>query len=188
MAFLKEESRGGKKPHPVGSPEWLWEQKILTDQRNRQWMLAQKRREAKEKRQQEEIPLPSADTATRNPVDSKTITYEPEIQEFEREELRKAKKAAIERSREQWQKTNPQRQSFGDISWLDKQQTEKNELGNWKNVAIEQTKKDIADLPNRSPVNEYPNLRDYIITALDNTLTCINDDDHLKQLIGQKIQ
>jgi|GEM_PF-6357151 len=104
MAMMRDDSGRGKKTYPVGSPEWLREQKVLADQRNRQKMLEQQKREAAEKRlfQQEEIPLPSGDTATRNPVDAKPVTYTPGIETFDRDELRKTKKAAIERTKDKW--------------------------------------------------------------------------------------
>lgn len=71
MARLQEESGGGKKSYPVGSPEWLREQKLLADQRNRQKILDKQKQTAPRPTghlEPQEIPLPSGDTATRNPV------------------------------------------------------------------------------------------------------------------------
>lgn len=69
--MLREESGGGKKSYPVGSPEWIREQKLLADQRNRQRILDKQKQTAPRPTghlEPEEIPLPSGDTATRNPV------------------------------------------------------------------------------------------------------------------------
>ena len=77
MARLQEESGGGKKSYPVGSPEWIREQKLLADQRNRQRILDKQKQTAPRPTghlEPQEIPLPSGDTATRNPVDYTPIT------------------------------------------------------------------------------------------------------------------
>lgn len=111
MPMMQGESVGGKKRYPVGSPEWLREQKLLADQRNRQPMLEQQRQAVPRltgHQKPEEIPLPSGNTATRNPMDTKPVTYTPDIEDFEKEELRNIKKAAIERTRKHWYTPEPQ--------------------------------------------------------------------------------
>ena len=110
MAMLRDESGGGKKTYAVGSPEWIREQKLLADQRNRQKILDKQKQTAPRPTRHlepQEIPLPSGDTATRNPVDVKPVTYTPDFEDAEREELRKIKKAAIERTRDQWHIPEP---------------------------------------------------------------------------------
>lgn len=86
-----DKTKGKKQPYPIGSPEWLHEQKMLADQLARQRTLDQQKREAGEKRllQGEEIPLPSGDTATQNPVDIEPVTYEPDYEDIGQDELRK---------------------------------------------------------------------------------------------------
>lgn len=86
-----DKTKEKKQTYPIGSPEWLHEQKMLADQKNLQWMLEQQKREAGEKRllQGEEIPLPSGDTATQNPVDIEPVTYEPDYEDIGQDELRR---------------------------------------------------------------------------------------------------
>ena len=123
--MLREELGGGKRRYPVGSPEWLREQKRLADQKNRQRIQEQQRQMAPRPtghQEPEEIPLPSGDTATRNPVDTKPVTYTPDIEDFEKEELRNIKKAAIERTWDQRYTPEPKKprvsgpQDFIDIA------------------------------------------------------------------------
>jgi len=180
MAMLREESGRGKKSYTVGSPEWIREQKLLADQRNRQKMVKKQKQMAARPTgylDPEEIPLPSGDTATRNPVDMKPVTYTPDIEDFEKGELRKTKKAAIERKRGQLHAYDPiEPQVQGQTSWDEIQKAENDELHNWKNVAIEQAPKDNAVL-SKTPDTESPNLSEYIIQALNNAANYIDDRD-----------